>query len=477
MSDYIDAINQAVEARREDYFAMSDAIWDFAETAFNEHQSVKLQEEYLAARGFTVTHGIAGMDTAFVASFRVGTGGPVVALLGEYDALPRLSQEANCLTEKPIVPGGPGHGCGHNGLGTGCLAGAVAAKEYMEKTGLAGEIRYYGCPAEEGGGGKAFMVREHVFDDVDIALSWHGLCGPSVVGGSWQKATYQIRYSFQGIAAHAGGSPHLGRSALDAAELMNVGVQFLREHMPPNTQIQYAFLDAGGTAANVVQPTAVLTYIIRAPRITEIPALLERVNKVARGAAMMTETEVSIQITSDCADVVPNEVANAVLYENAKRFFPIHRTQEELDYAREFVTLATPQGMKMQRDRAARVYKGEDKSELTADVFSFLVEGNEGFGIVSDIGDVSYVVPLSYIMITTTPVGLPNHTWKTVTVGKGPIMHTAVLTAGKCLASASVDFMMHPEKVAQARAELQRKTEKEGYPYPLPKDLKPQFYL
>ena len=175
--------------------------------------------------------------------------------------------------------------------------------------------------------------------------------------------------------------------------------------------------------------------------------------------------------------MVPNEVANAVLYENAKRFFPIHRTQEELDYAREFVSLATPQGMKMQRDRAARVYKGEDKSELTADVFSFLVEGNEGFGIVSDIGDVSYVVPLSYIMITTTPVGLPNHTWKTVTVGKGPIMHTAVLTAGKCLASASVDFMMHPEKVAQARAELQRKTEKEGYPYPLPKDLKPQFYL
>lgn len=475
MKAYVENVNSSVEARREDYCRMSDTIWDYAETAFQEHKSSALQQEYLKNCGFTVESGLAGMDTAFCASFQQGEGGSVIAFLGEYDALPRLSQREDSLSEDPIVPGGAGHGCGHNGLGVGCLAAAVAVKEYMEHAGIAGEVRYYGCPAEEGGGGKAFMVRDHVFDGVDVALSWHGLCGPSVCGGSWGLATYQIKYTFTGKAAHAGGSPHLGRSALDAAELMNVGVQFLREHMPPKTQIHYAFLDSGGPAANVVHPRAVLTYIIRAPRITELPELLERVNKIAKGAAMMTETEVEIQVTSDCADVVPNDTVTAVLKENSEAFFPIARSTEELAYAEKFSQLATPQAAAFQRERAAKVFDGEDKSELEQPVFSFLAKSNEGFGICSDIGDVSYVVPLSYIMVTTSPVGTPNHTWKTVTVGKSPLMHSAVLTAAKCLAAAGVDMLLDPRKVAKAHEELRRRTASGGYPYPLAPDLKPQI--
>lgn len=475
MKPYAEIIDRAVESRREDYCRMSDTIWDYAETAFQEHRSSVLQQEYLKNCGFTVKTGLAGMDTAFCAGFRQGAGGSTIAFLGEFDALPRLSQRENSLVEEPITPGGAGHGCGHNGLGTGCLAAAVALKEYMQHSGLEGEVRYYGCPAEEGGGGKAFMVRDHVFDGVDVALSWHGLCGPSVAGGSWSLSTYQIKYTFTGRAAHAGGSPHLGRSALDAAELMNVGVQFLREHMPPKTQIHYAFLDSGGPAANVVHPRAVLSYIIRAPRITELPELFERVNKIARGAAMMTETEVDILVCSDCADVVPNNTVTGVLQENSEAFFPIKRSAEELEYAKTFSALATPQAVAFQRERAAKVYDGEDKSELDAPVFSFLANSNEGFGICSDIGDVSYIVPLSYIMVTTTPVGVPNHTWKTVTVGKSPIMHSAVLTAAKCLASAGADLMLDPGKVDRAKAELQRRTADGGYPYPLSPDLKPQI--
>ena len=474
MANYTETIARLVESRREDYFHMSDTIWDYAETAFQEVRSAKLQQDYLTACGFTVETDLAGMPTAFCASYCHGSGkGPVVAMLGEFDALPRLSQESDMLNPCPITPDAGGHGCGHNGLGTGCLAAAVALKEFMIEQNIAGEVRYYGCPAEEGGGGKAFMVRDHVFDDVDIALSWHGLCGPSSVGGGWSFATYQVRYTFEGRAAHAGGSPHLGRSALDAAELMNVGVQFLREHMPPKTQIQYAFLDAGGPAANVVQSHAVLTYVLRAPRITELPSLFERVNKIARGAAMMTETHVDIQMTSDCADVILNSVVTDVLRENAEAYFPIVRSNEEKAYAAKFAQLATPQGKAFQQARAKRTYTGSDPAEPTADVYSYLAKDNKEFGICSDIGDVSYLVPLSYMMITTVPVGLPNHTWQTVTVGKGPIMHTAILTAGKCLGAAGADFLLHPEKVASARAELIESTREQGYPYPLPTDLKP----
>ena len=472
MEKHTKAIERLVETRREDYCRMSDTIWEYAETAFQEVRSSQLQQDYLKDCGFTVETGLAGMPTAFCASYRRGEG-PVVAMLGEFDALPRLSQEADRLEACPITPGAGGHGCGHNGLGTGCLAAAVAVKELMDEQGLSGEIRYYGCPAEEGGGGKAFMVRDHVFDGVDVALSWHGVCGPSSAGGQGTISTYQVRYTFEGRAAHAGGSPHLGRSALDAAELMNVGVQFLREHMPPKTQIQYAFLDAGGPAANVVQSHAELAYILRAPRIIELPELFERVNKIARGAAMMTETQVDIQVTSDCADVVLNSVVTGVLRENALAYYPIRRTDEEKAYAAKFAQLATPQGKALQHARARRTYDGSDPDEPTADVYSFLAKDNKEFAICSDIGDVSYVVPLSYMMITTVPTGLPNHTWQTVTVGKSPIMHTAVLTAGKCLGATGADFLLHPEKAAAARAELDEVTREQGYPYPLPADLKP----
>ena len=461
----------AIEEKADLVAQVADQIWSFAELSLQEEQSAALYCRVLEQEGFTVEKGICNIPTAFSATY--GSGRPIIGFLAEYDALSGLSQKAGCTEPREHIPGGCGHGCGHNMLGAGAMAAACAVKEYLQDMGPGhGTVIFFGCPGEEGGAAKSFYARDHVFDGVDIALTWHPGDTNGVQSGS-SNSCIQTQYHFTGVAAHAAGDPDRGRSALDAVELMNVGVQFLREHMPPKTQIQYAFLDAGGPAANVVQSHAELAYILRAPRIIELPELFERVNKIARGAAMMTETQVDIQVTSDCADVVLNSVVTGVLRENALAYYPIRRTDEEKAYAAKFAQLATPQGKALQHARARRTYDGSDPDEPTADVYSFLAKDNKEFAICSDIGDVSYVVPLSYMMITTVPTGLPNHTWQTVTVGKSPIMHTAVLTAGKCLGATGADFLLHPEKAAAARAELDEVTREQGYPYPLPADLKP----
>ena len=243
-------ISEIIEQKRDLFIQVSDRIWEYAETNFEEFQSAALLCETLEQEGFTVQKGVGGMDTAFIASF--GSGGPVVAILGEYDALSGLSQHREVSEQQPIQKGGNGHGCGHNLLGSGSLAAAVALRYYMEENGIPGTVRYYGCPAEELGDGKTFMAREGLFDDIDFALSWH----PSDINGIWSQsctAVYTVNYKFKGRTSHAAGAPHLGRSALDAVELMNVGVNYLREHIIPEARVHYAVTNTGGYAPNVVQ--------------------------------------------------------------------------------------------------------------------------------------------------------------------------------------------------------------------------------
>src|SRR5215210_8062735 len=284
-----------VDERGERYAAFSDRIWGMPELAYAEHRSCAEHTAMLEAEGFRVAREVAGIPTAVMGE--AGEGGPVIAILGEYDALPGLSQEAGVAEQRPLPGPGFGHGCGHNLLGSAALLAATAVKDYLAANGLPGRVRYYGCPAEEGGAAKGFMVRDGAFRDVDIAISWHPAAF-AAVQEALSLANTRIDFSFLGRASHAAAAPHLGRSALDAVELMNVGVNYMREHMPSDARIHYALLDAGGIAPNVVQANAKVRYLIRARNLPELLRLIGRVKKIAEGAALMTETSVQAQVIS-----------------------------------------------------------------------------------------------------------------------------------------------------------------------------------
>ena len=313
MLDSINTITNLIEHKRDKFIALSNKIWEVPELHFEEHQSSSYLIGALEEEGFEVEKGVAGLSTAFVGSF--GTGKPVVGILGEYDALPGLSQKKGLTYPDPVIEGGNGHGCGHNLLGTGAFAAAVAVKEYMEQTGMKGTVRYYGCPAEENGSGKAFMARAGLFDDVDAAFSWHPWDVPGLMNVR-MLANYSARFKFKGKSAHAAAAPHLGRSALDAVELMNVGVNYLREHMVQDARIHYAVTDTGGTSPNVVQANAEVVYLIRAAEKDEVESLYKRVHDIARGAALMTGTTFDVEFVGTASNLIPNTVLADVMYEN-----------------------------------------------------------------------------------------------------------------------------------------------------------------
>ena len=322
---------QYLDSQQDFLFHTSDSIWDNPETDYHEEKSSAILKNALTEAGFTVQSGLAGIPTAFSGSY--GSGKPVIGFLGEFDALSGLSQEAGITEKKPIAEGGNGHGCGHNLLGTGSLAAAIAVKKYLEASGKPGTVIFFGCPAEEGGSGKAFMAKAGVFGGVDIALSWH----PNNLNSVWSFSTLanvRVHYSFKGVSAHAGTSPHLGRSALDALELMNMGVQFLREHIIPEARIHYAITNTGGTAPNVVQAEAESVYLIRAPKNSQVQEIYERVNQIAKGAAMMCGVEVTIELEKACSNVLVNRCLEKVLYENMKAVELPEYSEEEYSFAK-----------------------------------------------------------------------------------------------------------------------------------------------
>ena len=292
---------QFVDGHRTDFVELSDRIWGMPEIAYTEYRSVAEHTAMLKAQGFRVTENLADIPTAVMGE--AGEDGPVIAILGEYDALPGLSQVAGIAEPKPVEPNGHGHGCGHNLLGSAAMLAATAVKDWLAATGRKGRVRYYGCPAEEGGAAKAFMVRAGCFDDVDIAISWHP-GAMTRVDDAISLANTRMDFPFTGRASHAAAAPHLGRSALDAVELMNVGVNYMREHMPSDARIHYAMLDSGGIAPNVVQATAKVRYAIRARDLPGMMALNERVKKIAEGAALMTETKVSYKVVSAVSNML-----------------------------------------------------------------------------------------------------------------------------------------------------------------------------
>lgn len=446
-------ISQLVDEKKKVFFDCNDAIWGYAETRFATKQSADALCRILEEEGFEIQRGIAHMDNAFVAAY--GEGRPVIGILAEYDALGNMSQQADVAEKNYLEEGGNGHGCCHHALGAGALAGAVGIKDYLCESGLKGTIKFFGCPAEESGYGKAFMAKDGVFDGIDAALTWHP--GDStVIWAESSLAVAQMYFNFKGRSAHAAAAPQHGRSALDAAELMNVGVNFLREHIIDSARIHYAFIDAGGLSANVVQPTASLYYFIRAPKSSQVLEIYDRVEKIARGAALMTETELEIVWDSAAANYIPNDTLGKVMYENMLRFMPLELSESEMAYEKKFSDTIDDAMRAGNLARAQRCFPqlGRDEIRKIAEA-PFLCQpqpygadmGNIGS---TDVGDVSWVAPTAQVMIAGLPQGTPPHSWQWVANGKSDVMHKCLLIGGKTIAMTAYDILTNPELLSAA---------------------------
>lgn len=467
----------AIEKNAQLVLTVSDKVWGYAELSLLEYKSAKLYCESLYALGFDVQTGICGIETAFSASF--GHGKPVIGILAEYDALSGLSQEGCATVRKEITPGGSGHGCGHHMLGAGSLAAAIGIKQYLESTGNEGTVIFYGCPGEEGGAAKSFMARDGLWKHLDAALTWHPDDVNEVTTGTCNSCI-QKEYKFTGVASHAAGDPHLGRSGLDAVELMNIGVQFLREHMPQTGRIHYAITDAGGNSANVVQPHAQVLYMVRDIKVSETLALQARVDKIAEAAAMMTDTKLTVRFIDGTANTVPNFTLEKLLHENMETVGAPTYTEEETAFAKALIgTIENKSdllpGFAARQDPAIGEYVKEKtdggKKPLNDFVMPYYSSLFYSFGS-TDVGDVSWQTPTAQIRGLTYPSGAPGHSWQNVSCGVSTIAHKGLLYAGKVLAATAIDLFENPDVLIKATEEFKAKAA-EGYQCPIPPDAVP----
>ena len=455
---------------------LSDKIWEYAELSMLEYKSAAEYCRILREQGFEVAEGICNVPTAFSGTY--GSGKPVIGILGEYDALSGLSQAAGASDRIPLEAGGNGQGCGHNMLGAGALGAAIAIKEAIAAGELSGTVIFYGCPGEEGCAGKTFMAREGEFAKLDAAITWHpGDVNEIMVGSN--AACIQMEYAFQGIAAHAAGDPFNGRSALDAAELMNVGVNFLREHMKPKESIHYSFSDAGGISPNVVQPTAKLVYMIRSETVRSAKALLKRVENIAKGAALMTDTSVTWRQIDGTSDTLSNQVLEKLLHENLLAAPLPEYSQDEVVYAKQlkstYVADQLP-GTLTQDNLQVKKFVVEHTDNGAAPLNNFImpyVPSNAYSPGSTDVGDVSWLTPTAQFTAVTWPSGSPGHSWQNVSCGKTGIGHKGLLLAAKVLAGTAYDLMTEPKHLQEAKEEFAF-TAAAGYDCPIEKDLEPK---
>ncbi|MCD2345652.1 M20 family metallopeptidase [Clostridium guangxiense] len=433
-------------------------MWEFAETRFQEYKSSELLCDVLQKEGFTITKAVANIDTAFVATF--GSGKPKIGILGEFDALYNLSQKSDTDVKEAIIQNGNGHGCGHNALGAGALAAVVAVKDYMIKNNIKGTICYFGCPGEEGGSGKAYMAREKVFNDVDAAFTWHPADVTGVVEGS-SLANIQAYVRFYGKSAHAAACPHLGRSALDAVELMNVGINYLREHVIEDARMHYALTNGGGLSPNVVQAFAEELLLVRAPKMSQTKEIYERVKNIAKGAALMTDTKVEIIFDKAASNVVVNDTLSKVMYEKLLELGQIKLTKKEEEFAKKIKnTLSDEEKItdKVMMD-SIKEYKFTEKAAPES----------------TDVGDVSFVVPTAQINTSCWVLGTAGHSWQVVAQGKCGYLHNAMILAGKVMALSALELFENNEIIVKAKEELKERLNGEEYICPIPSYIKPHL--
>jgi aminobenzoyl-glutamate utilization protein B len=428
------SVVEAIDARRDHYHQMARRIWSFAEVGYQEQKSSALLQEELARAGFAVKPGVADMPTAFVASW--GSGRPVIAIIGEFDALPGLSQDA-VPERRPLAPGGPGHGCGHHLFGTASMGAAIAVKDWLAAGKRPGTVRFYGTPAEEGGGGKIYMIRAGLFDDVDAALAWHPGDRNQATPES-TLANVSAKFRFRGAAAHASASPEKGRSALDGVEAMNHMVNLMREHVPQASRIHY-IVTRGGEAPNIVPDFAEAFYYARHPDMRVLDSIWERIRKAADGAALGTGTAVEVELINAVYNILPNVHLSFLQRRNLQKVGGVRYSAEEQAFA-EALRKSLPAD-ELPLGSQERVLEGPDTS---------------GKGS-TDFGDVTWVVPAAEFTTATWVPGTPAHSWQAVACGGTGIGTKGMLVAAKTLALTAVDLLQDPAHLEKARAEFDRR--------------------
>lgn len=445
----------SVERHRPELIDLANQVWAFAETALREKRSSKALADYAEAQGFKVERGVAGMPTAFVASY--GEEKPVIAVLGEYDALPGISQKAQPAKE-PLEAGAPGHGCGHNLFGAASLGAAVAVKELIAAGKLHGTVRFYGTPAEESVGGKLYMIREGLFKDVDVVLAWHPSDETKADTQSTQ-AMVDFVVEFRGRTAHAAFDPWNGRSALDGLEIFTHALNMMREHVRPSVRMHYVIKD-GGDVPNVVPDHARVWVWVRDSKHASVDELLERVRQMATGSAMAAGVESTVRVQSGDYEMLVNRAGERLLHANMTWVGPIQYTAEEQEFA-----------------KTIQKETGIEQKGLNGAVTPLNEHPGDPEGGSTDVADVSWNVPVLHVSVATAPVGSPWHAWPVAACGGMSIGHKGLTFAAKALAATMVDLFEQPEKRAEIRREFEASTKGavyKGYipdgPPPLPKD-------
>ncbi len=462
-------VSEMVEARRRAFIELSDELWGKPELRWSEFDAVEAQIAEAEREGFRITRNVGGIPTAFVAER--GSGSPVIAFLGEYDALAGLSQESGCTSRRPDpeAPADIGHGCGHNLLGSASLLAASVTAEYLSNNNLEGTVRYYGCPAEEAASGKTYIAKAGAFDDVAAAVTWHP-SSTTKVTRHLSLAYCQAYFHFRGVAAHASAEPERGRSALDAVELMNVGVSFLREHMPLDARVHYAIVDAGGPSPNVVQPVASVYYIVRAPTVPAMRHLYERVKRIGEGAALMTDTTLDVEFDGGSSQLLPNDQLEMAMYRSLCAIGPVPFDDHDREVARLFAATVNEDDVSAAR-RVAGV-DANDQGVLHEGIQPFLPGANRQLMAVStDVGDVSWVVPTVQCGVACDAFGTPAHSWQRVAQGKLSAAHKGMLHAAKAMANTAIELFTDSDLLRRAQLEFTDRTNQVPYECPIPHDV------
>ena len=444
-------IINTIDARSPEYAEIAQQIWGYAELGYQEEKSTALLQSTLVDAGFKMYIGVADMPTAFIAEY--GSGSPVIAILGEYDALPGLSQQA-VPEELPVTKGDPGHGCGHNLFGVGSAAAAIAVKEWMVKSNTPGTIRFYGTPAEEGGGGKVYMVREGLFDDVDAVLHWHPSSGNSADAAS-SLANKSAKFRFYGTASHASGAPQFGRSALDAVEAMNMMANMMREHIPSESRIHYV-ITQGGDAPNVVPAFAEVFYYCRHPEMRIVEQNFAWLVKAAEGAALGTQTKMDYEIIHGLYNVQPNETLAKIMYKNLNQVGGYTLSPEEKAFA-EKIQETLPAPANLENTSMVNPYRLEER----------------GSGGSTDVGDVSWVVPTAGLRTATFVPGTTSHSWQAVAASGSSIGTKGMIVAAKTMALTAVELFSNPAILQAAKDELLRRRGRDFIYKPMVGDREP----
>jgi len=470
-----------IDEHTEKITSIAKSIWEHPEIAFQEFHASQLLAEELEQAGFSIEMGVGDdMPTAFIASW--GDRTPIIGILAEYDALPGLSQKVSA-TQEPVKTGAPGHGCGHNLFGAGCFGTAIAVKDNMEKNGIKGTLRFYGCPAEETLAGKVFMAREGVFDDLDAAITWHPGYTNSVQGGepgmTAALAMNSFKVKFTGRSSHAAAAPQMGRSALKAVQLMDVGVNYMREHITTESRVHCVITDGGG-APNVVPSNAEIWYYIRAPKREMVESIYAWVLNIAEGAALMTGTKHEVEFLTGCHELLPNSVISNIMIDKMRSVGDLNFSEEDYAFAKdlqanippEFIQMSTHMMLQMAAPGTTVEEIGTllcEKVIAPADkIDSSTMAGS------TDVAEVSHITPTGNLMTCTAPLGTPPHSWQEVSASGSEIGIKGAVFAAKAMALTALELFTNPEVLSIAQEEFKKFTDSKGYVSPLPEGVKPK---